>query len=123
TLGGWLSDNVSWHWCFLINVPVGLLSLVSIYFIIPTSAQQQKERAKLWAKGPNFDIVGFILVAMFLGALEVVLDRGQIDDWFSSCFTFIFAGFPGSAFWLFIPGDPSRERPLFDLRMAASRQF
>src|SRR5580693_2080954 len=46
TLGGWLSDNVSWHWCFLINVPVGLLSLISIYFIIPTSAKQKKEREK-----------------------------------------------------------------------------
>src|SRR6195256_2937338 len=79
TLGGWLSDNVSWHWCFLINVPVGLISLVLIYFIIPSSAKQQKERERLWAKGPNFDIVGFILVAMFLGSLEVVLDRGQID--------------------------------------------
>jgi MFS transporter, DHA2 family, multidrug resistance protein len=123
TLGGWLSDNVSWHWCFLINVPVGLLSLVSIYFIIPTSAKQKEERAKLWAKGPNFDIVGFILVAMFLGALEVVLDRGQIDDWFSSSFILTFAAISATAFLLFVPWELNREEPLIDLRMLAGRQF
>ena len=123
TLGGWLSDNLSWHWCFLINVPVGLLSLISIYFIIPTSAKQQKEREKLWAKGPNFDIVGFILVAMFLGALEVVLDRGQIDDWFSSSFILTFAAISATGFLLFIPWELNREQPLIDLRMLAGRQF
>ena len=69
TLGGWLSDNVSWHWCFLINVPVGLISLILIYLVIPSSEQQRKERATLWAKGPNFDVVGFILVAMLIGVL------------------------------------------------------
>jgi MFS transporter, DHA2 family, multidrug resistance protein len=123
TLGGWLSDNVSWHWCFLINVPVGLISLVAIYFIIPTSPQQKKEREKLWAKGPNFDVVGFILVAMFLGALEVVLDRGQIDDWFSSSFIVTFAAISATAFLLFIPWELNREQPLIDLRMLAGRQF
>jgi DHA2 family multidrug resistance protein len=123
TLGGWLSDNVSWHWCFLINVPVGLISLVLIYFVIPSSAEQQKERAKLWAKGPNFDVVGFILVAMFLGALEVALDRGQIDDWFSSSFIVTFAAISATAFLLFIPWELNREQLLIDLRMLAGRQF
>ena len=51
TLGGWLSDNLSWHWCFLINVPVGLISLVLIYLIVPSSPEKQKERERLWAKG------------------------------------------------------------------------
>src|SRR3978361_2507190 len=90
TLGGWLSDNASWHWCFLINVPVGLVSLVLIYFIIPTSPQQEKERERLWAKGSNFDFVGFLLIATFLGGLEVVLDRGQIEDCFGYSFIVTF---------------------------------
>src|ERR1700710_2928341 len=55
TLGGWLSDNLSWHWCFLINVPIGVISLVLIYFIIPSSEKQRLERARLWARGLNFD--------------------------------------------------------------------
>lgn len=123
TLGGWLSDNVSWHWCFLINVPVGLLSLVLIYFIIPASAEKKKEREKLWAKSLNFDYVGFILVATFLGGLEVVLDRGQIDDWFSSAFILAFAAISATALLLFIPWELSREKPLIDIKMLASRQF
>jgi DHA2 family multidrug resistance protein len=82
TLGGWISDNLSWHWCFLINVPVGLICLVLIHMIIPSSPEKARERELLWAKGLNFDIVGFLLIAIFLGGLEVVLDRGQIDDWF-----------------------------------------
>ena len=69
TLGGWLSDNLSWHWCFLINVPVGLITLVLIYMIIPSSPEKKKERERLWAKGLNFDVVGFLLIATFLGGL------------------------------------------------------
>ncbi|MGP9810601.1 DHA2 family efflux MFS transporter permease subunit [Rhodopseudomonas sp. NSM] len=123
TLGGWLSDNLSWHWCFLINVPVGIASLVAIYLIIPTSAQQEKTRAALWAKGFNFDIVGFLLVATFLGALEVVLDRGQVDDWFGSSFIVAFAVISALALIAFVPWELSRERPLIDIRMLAGRQF
>jgi DHA2 family multidrug resistance protein len=123
TLGGWLSDNISWHWCFLINVPVGLVSLVLIWLIIPASPEKRKEREKLWARGPNFDLVGFILVATFLGALEVVLDRGQIDDWFGSNFITTFAIISATALVLFVPWELSRRQPLIDLRMLASRQF
>ena len=92
TLGGWLSDNLSWHWCFLINVPVGLISLVLIYLIIPSSPEKQKERERALGQGTRIStIVGFLLIATFLGALEVVLDRGQIDDWFGSAFIVTFA--------------------------------
>ena len=123
TLGGWLSDNVSWHWCFLINVPVGIATLIAIYFVIPSSAEKEKERKKLWAKGVNFDVVGFLLVATFLGALEVVLDRGQIDDWFSSNFIVTFAIISATALLAFIPWELSRAKPLIDLEMLTSRQF
>ena len=123
TLGGWLSDNVSWHWCFLINVPVGIISLISIYFIIPDSKEQVEARKKAWAKGVNFDIVGFLLVATFLGALEMVLDRGQIEDWFSSSFIFTFAIISATALLAFIPWELSRAKPLIDLEMLTGRQF
>jgi DHA2 family multidrug resistance protein len=123
TLGGWLSDNLSWHWCFLINVPVGAASLILIYLIIPASEQQRRARAELWAKGPNFDIVGFLLVATFLGALEVVLDRGQIDDWFGSTFIVAFAVISVMGLLLFVPWEMRREQPLIDIKMLAGRQF
>lgn len=123
TLGGWLSDNLSWHWCFLINVPVGLISVFLIYFVIPSSDKEKDTRRKLWAKGPNFDVIGFLLVATFLGSLEVVLDRGQIDDWFGSSFIVTFAIISAVALLLFIPWELNRDQPLIDLEMLASRQF
>src|ERR1700712_5673429 len=63
TLGGWLSDNLSWHWCLLINVPVGMLCCFLVWLTVPSSAEKRKEREQLWAKGLNFDIVGFLLIA------------------------------------------------------------
>jgi DHA2 family multidrug resistance protein len=123
TLGGWLSDNLSWHWCFLINVPVGLISLVLIYMILPSSPEKRKERERLWARGLNFDVVGFLLVAIFLGSLEVVLDRGQIDDWFGSNFIVTFAAISAIALLLFIPWELNRPQPLIDIKMLTGRQF
>ena len=115
TLGGWISDNLSWNWCFLINGPVGLLSMVLVFSLV-----KELERAE---KGIAFDLVGFILVAAFLGALEVILDRGQEDDWFGSNFIVAFTVVSAFAFLLFIPWEITRRNPLVDLRMVATRQF
>jgi DHA2 family multidrug resistance protein len=86
TLGGWLSDNWSWHWCFLINGPVGLIALALIAMILHEPKAAVEERRRLLRQRGGFDLVGFVLVATFLGALEVVLDRGLDDDWFASSF-------------------------------------
>jgi DHA2 family multidrug resistance protein len=120
TLGGWLSDNVSWQWCFLINVPVGLLAtgLISVILHEPARAE-----SRLQQQEGRFDVVGFMLIATFLGALEVVLDRGLEDDWFASPFIVTFAVVCGLAFVLMIPWGLSRRNPIIDLRMLASRQF
>jgi MFS transporter, DHA2 family, multidrug resistance protein len=74
-------------------------------------------------QGKGFDVLGFILVATFLGALEVVLDRGLEDDWFDSPFIVAFAVICGLAFVLMIPWELSRRNPMIDLRMVATRQF
>lgn len=114
TLGGWLSDNLSWHWCFLINGPVGLLSMGLIYALIRETPPVTKIR---------FDWVGFVLVACFLGSLEVILDRGQIEDWFASRFIVTFTAISALAFIALIPWELKQKDPLIDLRMLASRQF
>src|ERR1700723_888037 len=121
TLGGWLSDNFSWQWCFLINVPVGVLAMAAISIILPEPATA---RAKAEMQQEHrFDVIGFMLVATFLGALEVVLDRGLEDDWFASPFIVTFAVISALAFVLMIPWGLTRENPIIDLRMVASRQF
>ncbi|PPQ37922.1 MFS transporter, DHA2 family, multidrug resistance protein [Rhodoblastus acidophilus] len=115
TLGGWLSDNLSWHWCFLINGPVGLLSMALIYALINETPPT--------ARAARFDWIGFVLVACFLGSLEVILDRGQIEDWFASRFIVTFAAIAALAFVATIPWELKHKSPLVDLRMLASRQF
>ena len=93
TLGGWLSDNYGWHWCFLINGPVGLVSMALVSLILRESKAAVERRKALKREGGHFDLVGFLLIATFLGALEVVLDRGQEDDWFGSNFITRFRSF------------------------------
>jgi DHA2 family multidrug resistance protein len=73
--------------------------------------------------GVRFDFVGFVLVATFLGALEIVLDRGLDDDWFSSQFVVAFAVLCGFAFVAMIPWELTRRNPMIDMRMLATRQF
>lgn len=122
-LGGWLSDNLTWHWCFLINGPIGVASLVSVYFFIKEKPQETIERAKRWKAGLRFDIVGFLLIATFLGTLEVVLDKGQELDWFGSTFIIVFAAISATAFIIFIPWSLMKDDPVIDVRMLAGRQF
>ena len=120
TLGGWLSDNLSWQWCFLVNGPVGAIAMALIAAILREPARAAGQTAP---QGNRFDVIGFMLVATFLGALEVVLDRGLEDDWFASPFIVTFAVVCALAFVLMIPWELSRRNPMIDLRMVASRQF
>jgi DHA2 family multidrug resistance protein len=118
TLGGWLADNWSWQWCFLINAPVGVVALVLISVLL-----REPKREATRQQGHSFDLIGFALVATFLGALEVVLDRGLEDDWFGSSFIITFSIVSAAAFVLMIPWEMSRRDPMIDLRMVATRQF
>ncbi|MCP1846663.1 MULTISPECIES: DHA2 family efflux MFS transporter permease subunit [Bradyrhizobium] len=121
TLGGWLSDNLSWHWCFLINAPVGVFAIALIAAVLQEPATAKAKGAR--PQDNRFDFIGFALVATFLGALEVVLDRGLEDDWFASPFIITFAVFCAAAFVLMIPWEMTRRNPVIDLRMVATRQF
>src|SRR5438477_3417573 len=91
TLGGWISDTYSWHWVFLINVPMGLLSLLLVGSLVSEPSGAEQERARLLKDGLRVDYVGFVLVAIGLGALEFVLDEGQRKDWFGSDLILSFA--------------------------------
>jgi DHA2 family multidrug resistance protein len=115
TLGGWLADNYSWHWNFLINGPVGLGAMALVSMLVKDSKPADKET--------RFDLMGFILVATFLGALEVVLDRGLVEDWFASGFIVTFTIICLVAFLLLIPWEAAQKNPTVDVRMIATRQF
>ena len=122
TLGGWLADNLSWRWCFMINGPVGVIALALIALILPAPKDAAEQRKRLQERG-GFDLIGFVLVATFLGALEIMLDRGLEDDWFASSFIVDVAVVCVLAFLLMIPWESSRRNPMIELRMVATRQF
>ncbi len=123
TLGGWLADNLSWRWAFMINAPVGALAFALIALVLRESEAAVAERRQLRQQGGGFDLVGLVLVSTFLGALEIVLDRGLEDDWFASSFITTVAIVCALAFVLMIPWEVSRRNPMIDLRMVGTRQF
>jgi hypothetical protein len=83
----------------------------------------EPKRQQSQQQSHGFDVIGFILVATFLGALEVVLDRGLEDDWFASTYILTFSVICAVAFVLMIPWEMSRRDPMIDLCMVATRQF
>jgi DHA2 family multidrug resistance protein len=123
TIGGWITDNFSWHWIFFINVPIGLVSLALVHWLVDEPEVLERERAERLAGGLKVDWVGFLLIALTLGCLEVVLDRGQIDDWFRSDRILVFTAIAAVAFAAFIPWELTREDPIVELRLLFRRQF
>jgi DHA2 family multidrug resistance protein len=123
TLGGVITDNISWHWVFLINVPIGLLSLALVSIFVDEPEALVRRKQEFLSGGLRIDFVGFALVALFLGCLEVTLDRGQREDWFSSPMIVGFALTSALALLTFIPWELTRENPIVGIRLFANRNF
>ena len=121
TLGGYITDHFSWHWIFFINLPVGLLSLflTSIMVEDPPHVLESRERTR----GKPVDFVGFGLIALGLGSLEVVLDKGQEDDWFSSPFIITFIVLSVLGIIYFVVWEWNEEHPILELRLLKNPNF
>jgi MFS transporter, DHA2 family, multidrug resistance protein len=114
TLGGWITDNYSWRWIFYINVPVGILALILVYQLV----EDPPYIARLKAKLSGFDFIGFSLLTLGVGALQIVLDKGQEDDWFGSHFittlvVIAVVGFVSLIVWEWLQKDPIVDVRLF----------
>jgi MFS transporter, DHA2 family, multidrug resistance protein len=90
-LGGWLTDNYNWRWVFYINLPIGVLCLLGLSFMAETPLRKSR-----------FDFFGFVTLSLSVGALQLLLDRGQIEDWFSSGQIWLVAAVAGVSFYLFV---------------------
>jgi MFS transporter, DHA2 family, multidrug resistance protein len=123
TLGGWITDNYSWHWIFFINIPFGIISLSLVQWLLVEPEALKRERREQLRGGLKVDWLGFVLVALFLGCLEIVLDRGQEDDWFGSGFIVTFTLISAVSFALFLPWEWTRKDPVVDVRLLFTRQF
>ncbi len=88
TLGGWLTDSYSWRWIFLINIPVGVVSLLLTFFLVFDPPFLKRTGLK---RGMHIDFIGLGLLSVGLGFLQVVLDKGQREDWFESHFIVVCA--------------------------------
>ena len=123
TLGGWITDNASWHWVFFINIPMGLLSLLLVNWLVQEPVATERERQKLLSQGTRIDYLGFVLVALGLGCLEVVLDEGERNDWFSSSFIVTFAIISAVSLVAMVLWELRCRAPVVDIRLLGERQF
>jgi DHA2 family multidrug resistance protein len=123
-LGGWITDNYNWRWVFLINIPIGILSLFLTNRFVHDPDSYAEERKSVRKNGKlSVDGIGIALIGLGSAALEVLLDRGQIDDWFGSRFiTWMFiiglTCIVAAIFWeLHVPD------PVIDFRLLKVRNF
>ncbi|CAM4257707.1 DHA2 family efflux MFS transporter permease subunit [Comamonas aquatilis] len=114
-LGGWITDNISWPWIFYINVPVGLLSAAMTWSIY-------RKRETPTRKLP-IDTVGLALLVLWVGALQLMLDKGKELDWFASSEIIMFAVLAVVSFAVFIVWELTDAHPVVDLRLFKRRNF
>ncbi len=122
-LGGWLTDNYSWHWVFLINLPVGVLSLTLTWLFVYDSALVKEERRALLARGLKIDYVGFLLVVLGFGCLQIVLDRFEREDGFSSTMITALTLVSVVALATLVVWELRHPQPVMNLRLFRSRAF
>ena len=123
TLGGWITDHFDWRWVFYINVPVGLLSLFLSQLMVTDSPRMKREMHEAKVAGNKVDWVGIVLVAVAFGCLEVVLDKGQRDDWFESNFIITFFVISVTALLGGIWWELTVKDPVVDLSLLRERNF
>ncbi len=123
TLGGWITDNYSWRWIFYINVPVGILSLFLSNLVVEDPPYLKAQRANLRRRPLQVDCIGISLLALGLGALEVVLDKGQQEDWFDSAFIVRLSALTAVALVAAVVWELRHPNPIVNLRLLKDRNF
>jgi DHA2 family multidrug resistance protein len=118
-LGGWITDTYSWRWVFLINVPIGLLAFLAVAELVEDPPWVRRDRARF----ADIDSIGLGLIALGLGALQMMLDRGEDAGWFGSSSIRVYAllagmGLVGAVAWLLLT-----DKPIVNLRALADRNF
>src|SRR5262245_5821404 len=119
TLGGWITYNYTWRWIFFINLPVGLITLWLVFRLIDDPAYL----SRLKSAGVKIDYVGIALLILGVGALQVMLDRGQIDDWFQSHFISALAVIAGAGLVLLFIWEWFKKGPMIGVRLYQNLKF
>jgi len=111
-LGGYLTENFSWRWCFFINLPIGILAFLGVLFFISGDRNIRKK---------PFDFLGFGMLTLFIGAFQVALDRGPSQDWFQSTEIWTECILAVISLWIFVIHTATTKHPFFDLALIHSR--
>ena len=119
TLGGWITFNYSWRWIFFINLPVGLLTLLLVYRFV----EDPPYLARIKAAGVKLDYIGISLLALGVGALQVLLDKGQEDDWFGSQFITTLAVTAVVCLVTLVIWEWHQKAPIVDVRLFKNLNF
>jgi DHA2 family multidrug resistance protein len=119
-LGGWITDNFSWRWIFYINIPVGILSLLLTNWLVSDPPHMKRAKVK---DGFRIDYIGIGLISLGLGSMQIILDKGEREDWLSSSFIQAFfvlmvVGIIAGIVW-----ELRHKDPVVDLRMLKDRNF
>ncbi len=120
TLGGWITDNFSWHWIFFINVPIGLLSLFLTQRVVHDPPHVIEARQK---RRRNTDYLGITSIVLCVGFLQYVLDKGEQLEWFDSGIIRTFAVLSATAFVVMIWREWTHSHPIIELRLLKNRNF
>jgi DHA2 family multidrug resistance protein len=119
TLGGWITFNYSWRWIFFINLPVGLIT----WFLVRRFVEDPPYLAKLKAAGVKLDYIGIALLTLGIGALQVLLDKGQEDDWFGSRFITTLIITAAVCLTSLVIWEWFQKAPIIDVKMFKSFNF
>src|SRR3979490_2361611 len=119
TLGGWITDNFTWRWIFLLNIPVGILSLMLTSRLIQDPPEFRRRK---WSE-TQIDYMGLGLIVVGLGALQIVLDKGQREDWFESQFIVVLSVVSAAALILAVIWEWRHKDPIVELHLYKERTF
>jgi DHA2 family multidrug resistance protein len=112
-VGGWLTDSFNWRWIFYINLPVGIVSGIVLWFLLDDSKSPLR----------RFDMLGFGLLALALASFQLMLDRGTQRDWFHSTEIIIEAGIAFGGLWMFVIHTLTSRAPLLSRTLFRDRNF
>ncbi len=119
TIGGWITDNYTWRWIFFLNIPVGILSLLLTSRIVEDPPYMKRVRKKTG----GIDGIGLGLLAVTIGAFQIMLDKGQEKDWFGSHLIVACAFLAGIGILAFLWRELTTPHPIIDLPLYRSRNF
>ncbi|HXC32189.1 MAG TPA: DHA2 family efflux MFS transporter permease subunit [Verrucomicrobiae bacterium] len=119
TLGGWITFNYSWRWIFFINLPVGILTLFLIYQFV----EDPPYLARIKSAGVKLDYIGIGLLAVGVGALQILLDKGQEDDWFGSSFITTLVVLAAVCLVTLVIWEWRQKAPIVDVRLFKNFNF